>query len=176
MARSCGCSSLCSSNQVEGFAPLKSQFGIFTTDLHLVIRTWDAWLEKVTSRRAADVCGNKLPEMFPEIESRGLMAPFQRALEQGAVELLSPALHGYLIECPAPAKSTRFRHMQQRTVIAPQRENSKIIGLVVTIEDVTSRREGESQGVAALSADDWRTRRQAVEQIRSRPVPVVLDG
>ena len=129
MARSCGCSSLCSSNQVEGFAPLKSQFGIFTTDIHLVILTWDEWLEEVTSQSAAEVCGKRLAEVFPEIERRGLIAPFQRVLEQGAVELLSPALHGYLIDCPAPANCTRFSQMQQRTVIAPNAWAHKLSGL-----------------------------------------------
>ena len=153
---------------------MKSQFGIFTTDIHLVILTWDKWLEKVTSRSATEVCGQRLAEMFPEIERRGLIAPFQRVLEQGAVELLSPALHGYLIDCPPPANCTRFRQMQQRTVIAPQREGSQIVGLVVTIEDVTSRREDESKGVAALSAEDWRTRRRAVEQILADPGQAVV--
>jgi len=51
--------------------PLKSQFGIFTTDRRLVIRTWDAWLERVTSRPAKDVCGKELIEVFPELENGG---------------------------------------------------------------------------------------------------------
>jgi HEAT repeat protein len=136
---------------------LKSQFGIFTTDARLVIRTWDAWLEQITSRRSGDVCGKKLTDVFPEIEKRGLIAAFKRVLEQGSIELLSPALHGYLIKCSPP--------MRQRTVIAPLRQESAITGIVVTVEDVTSRVETE----ADLGSGDWRTRKQAVERVLSEP-------
>jgi len=134
-----------------------------------VIRTWDAWLEKVTSRAAADVCGKQMTEVFPEIERRGLVAPFRRALEDGAVELLAPALHGYLIACPPQNDASRFRQMQQRAVIAPLRDGPTIIGLVVTIEDVTARREGEMEGAKSLAGEDWLKRRQEVERILSEP-------
>jgi HEAT repeat protein len=148
---------------------LKSQFGIFTTDTELVVRTWDGWLEKVTSRTAAEVRGKPLIDLFPEISDRGLVAPFQRVLEQGSVELLSPALHGYLIACSAPSGSTGFLHMQQRIVIAPLRKGSDITGLLVTIEDVTARRDDEKKDAAGIAADDWRTRRQAVERMLVEP-------
>jgi HEAT repeat protein len=148
---------------------LKSQSGIFTTDSHLVVRRWDAWLEKVTARPAAEVCGQPLTQLFPEIERRGLLAAFQRVLEQGAVELLSPALHGYLIECSPPAGASDTRTMLQRAVIAPLREGAAITGLIVTIEDVTVRGETDSESIEALGADDWRTRRQAVERILAEP-------
>ena len=148
---------------------MKSNFGIFTTDTHLVIRTWDDWLEKVTSRTAAEVCGKQLTDIFPDIENRGLLVQFRRTLEQGAVELLSSALHGYLFECPAQIQSTKFPQMQQRTVIAPLRDDTKITGLVVTIEDVTARRAAELEDVEALVSEDWRGRRRAVERILSQP-------
>ncbi len=155
---------------------MKSQFGIFTTDNHLVVRTWDRWLEVATSRTAAEVCGKRLTEVFPEIENRGLSGPLKRVLEQGAVELLSPALHGFLIRCPAPAGVTRFQHMQQRTVIAPVRNGSSIEGLVVTIEDVTWRRDEERKHADDLNANDWRRRRLAVEQLSAQSTEtVVLD-
>ena len=133
---------------------MKSTFGIFTTDTHLVIRTWDAWLEQVTSRTAAEVCGKHLTDIFPDLERRGLDVQFRRALEQGAVELLSPALHGYLFKCPAQIHATKFADMQQRTIIAPLRDNTEITGLVVTIEDVTERRETEMKDIDALVTED----------------------
>jgi len=136
---------------------LKSQFGIFTTDTCLVVRTWDAWLEQVTSRKSADVCGKKLTDAFPEIDRRGLIASFKRSLEQGSIELLSPALHGYLIKC-SPG-------MRQRTVIAPLRQGSEITGLVVTVEDVSSRIATETD----LASEDWRTRKEAAERMLTEP-------
>ena len=148
---------------------MSSEFGIFTTDIHLVIRTWDAWLQKVLSRDSADVCGKKLTEAFPEIEYRGLVTPFLRVLEQGVVELLSSALHGYLIACPPVKGATLFQHMQQRTIIAPLREADRITGLIVTIEDVTSGRVLDREGMSALGSDDWRSRRQGVERILEDP-------
>jgi len=153
---------------------LKSQFGIFTTDVNLVVRSWDAWLEKVTSRTAAEICGNRLTDLFPEIETRGLIAPFQRVLQQGSVELVSSALHGYLISCPSPVESARFRNMQQRAVIAPLKEGTEIRGLVVTIEDVTARRAQEKHSVDDLAADDWRSRRLAVEQMLEEPAETLV--
>jgi HEAT repeat protein len=154
--------------------PLRSQFGIFTTDSHLVIRTWDAWLEQVTSKPAAEVCGKGLLDVFPEIEKRGLVAPFLRVLEQGSVELLAPALHGYLIACPAQGVNSSASRMRQRVVIAPLRDGAQVTGLVVTIEDVTSRTEMRSGSAGELGAEDWRTRKQAVEQMIAEPAQATV--
>src|SRR6266850_2918214 len=137
--------------------------------MQLVVRTWDAWLEHVTSRTAREVLGKPLTEIFPEIQSRGLIAALRRVLEHGAVELLAPALHEYLIACPPGAGARKFRLMQQIVVIAPLREGQKITGLVATIEDVTSRRENELQGADPLAGEDWRARREAVERTLSEP-------
>src|SRR5262245_2567296 len=114
-------------------------FGIFTTDANLVVRTWDQWLEKITSLSAGEVCGKHLSEIFPDLETRGVTRSFHRVLEDGAVQLLSTAFHRFLIDCPPQTPSRHFQRMQQRAVIAPLREESKITGLVVTIEDVTAR-------------------------------------
>ena len=112
----------------------------------------------MTSRPAADVCGKPITAVIPDLETRGLAAAFRRVLEQGSVELLAPALHKYLIPCPPQDPTSTFQHMQQRTVIAPLRDGPKITGLVVTIEDVTSRRQKEKDlaNVDTLASDDWR--------------------
>ena len=81
----------------------------------------------------------------------GLIAALRRVLDNGAVELLAPALHEYLIACPPGAGARKFQLMQQRVVIAPLREGEKITGLVATIEDVTSRREKELEGADPLA-------------------------
>jgi hypothetical protein len=148
---------------------LESQFGILTTDVHLTISSFDHWMEKTTSRSFTDVRGKKLTDLFPEIEKRGLIAPLRRVLEQGVVELLSPALHGYFIACPPSEPTGRFQHMQQRTVVAPLRNDAEIIGLIITIEDVTFRRDEDRTALADLGSGDWRARRGAVERILEEP-------
>ncbi len=119
------------------------QISIFTTDANLVVRSWDAWLERATGLSAEAACGRNLTALIPDLESRGLLLRFQRVLEQGVVETLAPAFHHYLIPCPPLQPSRHFEHMQQRVTIAPLRENDRIAGTAVTIEDVTARKDQE---------------------------------
>jgi HEAT repeat protein len=142
-----------------------TQLGIFTTDANLVVRTWDEWLERITSRSAAEVCGKCVTEIFPDLESRRVLSSFHRVLQEGVVELLSSAFHRFLFDCPPQSPSRYFQHMQQRTVIAPLREEMEITGLVVTIEDVTARREREMEMASVLSTEDWQVRRKAVDEM-----------
>ena len=145
--------------------PKPRSVGVFTTDTNLVIRTWDDWLVRATNIAEADAHGQELPVLFPDIVSRGLIDSLHRALRTGSVEVLAPAFHRYLIPCPPLASSRQFDKMQQRVTIAPLRENENIIGLIVTIEDVTARIEEERQLEEALADDDWRKRKNAVEEL-----------
>jgi HEAT repeat protein len=155
---------------------LNPQLGIFTTDVNLVIRTWDEWLERATARSASEVCGRVLSDVFPEIEQRGFLVSFHRAIEHGVVEVLSPALHGYLIFCPLEQPAGQFDRMQQRVLIAPLRQGNRITGLMVTIEDVTVRREYEIKLAAELGHQNWQVRRDAVQTlVREQDVIPVSD-
>src|SRR6185295_11428164 len=102
-----------------------------------------------------------------------------------------PAIHHYLFSCPPTEPSAVFDRMQQHVTIGPLREDKRIVGIIVTIEDVTARVEHERQladrlkhedgaavpdgGVAPdesrrqiesmmrlLGEDDWRVRRTAI--------------
>lgn len=135
-----------------------------------MIRTWDSWLVQATGRSAGEVCGRRVTDLFPEIERRGHLAAFERALLQGSVELLVPKLHGFLIQCPAK-EGARYPHMQQRTVIAALRESppvgeaaGPVTGLMITIEDVTARLESEAAPLAA-GIETWQSRRAAIQEI-----------
>ena len=128
------------------------QISIFTTDANLVVRSWDAWLERATGLSAEAACGRNLTALIPELESRGLLLRFQRVLEQGVVETLAPAFHHYLIPCPPLQPSKYFDRMQQRVTIAPLRENDRIAGTVVTIEDVTARKDKERELAEQLAS------------------------
>ena len=144
---------------------METRLGIFTTDVNLIVRAWDTWLERITGQPSEEVIGRNVADVFPDFEARGLLKTFQRILQEGGIVLLSPAFHGYLIDCPPETPSTHFHHMQQRTVIAPLCEESKVVGLVVTIEDVTVRCEREMELAPVLSSDDWQLRRKAVGEL-----------
>lgn len=166
-------------------------FGIFTTDALLVVRAWDDWMAEVTGIPAERACDRSLAELVPDFEARGIRAAFDNVLTHGTVEVLAPALHQWLIPCPPSEPVEGYARMQQHVTIGPLREQGRIVGTIVAIEDVTARvaherrlaarlkgtaqkrefpafaddrRDGRAEEVTRLLADeDWRTRRAAVE-------------
>ncbi len=115
--------------------------GIFTTDINLIIRSWDSRLIELTGMSMEQSCGQKITDLIPDLEQRGLLERFQRVITEGVIETLAPAFHQYLIPCPVASKY--FQYMQQRVTITPLREKNTIIGTIITLEDVTVRRERE---------------------------------
>src|SRR5690349_16131676 len=138
--------------------------GIFTTDANLILCSWDDWLAEATGIPASAACGQSLPALFPDLERRGLLARFHRVLAEGVVELLAPALHHYLFAC-APSAPSRFDTMRQRVTIAPLREEDKVIGTIVTVEDVTARIERERDLAEQLASPDEATRVHAAQAL-----------
>ncbi|CAD0226297.1 putative PAS/PAC sensor protein [Planktothrix agardhii] len=118
--------------------------GIFTTDINLTIRSWDSRLLELTGISADISCGQRITELIPDLEQRGLLERFERVITQGVVEIMAPAFHQYLIPCSPLISSKHFQYMQQRVTITPLREKNIIVGTIVTIEDVTVRREREA--------------------------------
>ena len=158
--------------------PARSGIGVLTTDRDLVVRTWNPWLSAATGKPEDRACGRALAELVGDA-ARWDRAVFEEILETGTARVFAPAFHRYLIPCPPHRPSPHFDCMQQRVTIAPLREADAIVGLIVTIEDVTERLEAEhalaSQmrargdgevALAAVGADDWRLRRTAVQALR----------
>ncbi len=142
---------------------IEQTVGIFTTDANLVIRSWDGWLITVTGIVTEDACGKPIQSLFPDLESRGMLARFERVIVRGIVEILSPAFHHYLIPCAPGKPSKRFDKMQQRVTISPLRENEAVVGTIVTIEDVTARLDHERDLAEQLSSEDEPTRLRAAQ-------------
>src|SRR5215217_6190264 len=117
--------------------------GVFTTDASLVIQVWDAALARMTGIPADAAAGKPLAELLPHLEGGRLLTRFRSVLKEGVVEVLAPAFHHYLIPCPPSAPSDRFDRMRQRVTIAPLCEGERVVGTLVTIEDVTARIERE---------------------------------
>src|SRR5437870_3714575 len=117
--------------------------GIFTTDAELIVRTWDSWLAQITGISAEAAQAQPLTSLVPDLQARGLLGRLEQVLAEGVVVVLAPAFHSYLIPCAPQAPSRHFATMQQRVTIAPLRDHDQIVGTLVTIEDVTARRDHE---------------------------------
>jgi signal transduction histidine kinase/ActR/RegA family two-component response regulator len=112
--------------------------GIFTTDEHLVVTSWNRWLERHTARPSAEIVGRPLFDAFPDLVPRGLDEPYREALA-GHGYLLSHLLHGYLLPMPARGGQPVFANMPQRARIAPLLIESRIVGTITVIDDVSER-------------------------------------
>jgi PAS domain S-box-containing protein len=143
--------------------------GIFTTDAGFVVQVWDAALERMTGISAADARGKSVVETIPNLETRGLLARFERVLAEGTIEILAPAFHRFLIPCEPQSASKHFTEMRQRVTIAPLKEDETIRGLMVTIEDVTARMERELELAAELKNSDASLRLQAAKEMATEP-------
>ena len=120
--------------------------GIITTDHELNVAGWNQWMEAHTGKRASEVIGHNLLDLFPELTERRLDRQYKWALE-GQVRVLSQALHSYLISMPAVSVEQGFAQMQQAGRISPLSHEGRVIGTLTIIEDVTERvaREAELQ-------------------------------
>lgn len=138
--------------------------GEFTTDVALVVRSWDPWLVAATGLTEADACGRTLAELFPELGA-ARMRPLQRVAEAGTVEVLAPALHRYLIPCPPRHASAHFTRMQQHVTITPVHAAGAVVGVAVRIEDVTARRDLEADLASQLASPDPTVRLHATRRL-----------
>jgi len=112
--------------------------GIVTTDSDLNVVEWNHWMWEHTGKTRAEIIGNNLLELFPELTQRRLDRHYKWALE-GKVSVLSQALHNYLIAMPAVSGEHGFTQMQQALRISPLSHEGRVIGTLTIIEDVTER-------------------------------------
>lgn len=145
--------------------------GILMTDDELNVLGWNQWLEEHTERRAANVIGRNLLELYPELIERQLDRYYKWALE-GQVRILSQRLHGYLIAMPTMAGNHDYAQMQQSVRISPLTHEGNVIGTLTIIDDVTERvvREAELQAQiearSQLLASEKAAREEAEEASR----------
>jgi PAS domain S-box-containing protein len=125
--------------------------GILTTDAELNVIGWNHWLEDNTERRAADVVGRNLLELYPELVERRLDRHYKLALE-GQVSLLSQRLHGYLLAMPTISGRRAYAQMQQSVRISPLTHEGQVVGTLTIIDDVTERVAREAELQAQLEA------------------------
>jgi signal transduction histidine kinase/ActR/RegA family two-component response regulator len=112
--------------------------GVFITDDRLIVRRWNHWLAAQTGRRAEDVVGRPLFELFPDLVDRGLDASYRDALA-GEVRVLSQRFHQYLLQITRSFHGAGLTEMAQSARIEPLADGAAIIGTITLIEDVTER-------------------------------------
>src|SRR5579884_2797577 len=158
--------------------PSQTNLGIFTTDCDLVIQSWNEWLAQVTGIAARDAVGRHLNDVVPDLTARGLGQYFAQSLEKGVMEVLASPVHHYVIPCPPLHSSRRFDLMQQNVTIAPLKADEHIAGLIVTVEDVTDKVEGQQDEslLEVFGHENWAFRRNAVDRMTRCATPETLSA
>lgn len=120
--------------------------GIFITDSQLRIIYWNRWLEKHTGYHSSEAVGRNLPELFPELITRGKEQYYHKALA-GQMVLLAHRFHQYLLQMPPDIANPHLVHMPQSAKIVPVMDEDQVSGTITIIDDVSERvvREEELQ-------------------------------
>ena len=156
--------------------------GLLTTDRALIVRSWNAWLAAATGIAEDRANGRPLLELIPPDRRELYRDILADVLERGAPRVLAPAFHHYILQCPPETQSRFFDAMQQRVTVAPLRADETVVGLIVTVEDMTAALEEQRElaakieqmddggssrdALAAVGAEDWRVRGAAVRALR----------
>jgi signal transduction histidine kinase/CheY-like chemotaxis protein len=138
--------------------------GVFITDDRFIVRRWNHWLAAQTGKRAEDIVGRPLFELFPDIVTRGLDASYRDALA-GEVRVLSQRFHKYLLPITRSFHGAGLTEMAQSARIEPLRDDRSIIGTITLVEDVTERVISERELRNQISASD-QARQMAEEASR----------
>ncbi|HUQ88589.1 MAG TPA: HEAT repeat domain-containing protein [Vicinamibacterales bacterium] len=152
--------------------------GVVTTDRQLAIRGWNEWVAEATGLPERDVAGRPLLDYVAPERADYYRDIFTEVIASGSARVLAPAFHKYLIECRPHTSSAHFDHMQQRVTIAPLMADASVVGVMITIEDVTERLDRERNYAAmldpaagarrtdALASQDWQVRGEAVRHLK----------
>ena len=121
-----------------------TNWGVLTTDNDLTVTTVNDWFEANSGRKAAEIVGKHLLEVFPEVAARKLDDRYRQVLN-GNTAILSQRLHGYLFSMPSGIPGESETHMQQSVRIAPLLNDGQVVGTLTVVEDVTERVQFESE-------------------------------
>jgi HEAT repeat protein len=136
-----------------------------------------------TGVEASRALNRPLAEVIPDISPIGL-GMIEDVLSRGTVEVMAAALHHYLFPSQPLDPSAVLDRMQQHVTIGPLRDDTGIVGVAVTVEDVTARVEQErrvAEGLGRhveslaglLGNDDLRARQMAVSTLAHHGSAVV---
>ncbi|CAN2041619.1 two-component system, NtrC family, sensor kinase [Candidatus Magnetomoraceae bacterium gMMP-15] len=112
--------------------------GVLVTDTKLNISSWNWWMKNHTGRKAEDMIGQPLLEVYPDIITRGKDKYYHQALSDQAV-VLSHRFHNYLIPMKNSIDTSATEYMHQSVKIAPLKEYGQLIGTITILTDVSER-------------------------------------
>jgi PAS domain S-box-containing protein len=138
--------------------------GVLITDDQLVIRRWNRWLVVQTGKRAEEVVGRALFDVYPTLVARGVDRYFREALA-GEVRILSERFHKFLLPITRNFHGAGITEMAQTARIEPLTCDGSVIGTITLIEDVTDRVIAERELRNQIAASE-RARRVAEEASR----------
>lgn len=142
-----------------------TRIGILTTDSDLVVQSWDPTLERLTGIPADAARGRRLDELVPDLHDRVPPSLLREPMVSGSPQVLAPAIHKFLIPCRPLEPSGEFDQMQQRVVVGALRDDDRLVGLVISVEDVTARLDAERRLGRQLKDADPAARADAVRQL-----------
>ena len=107
--------------------------GLIVLDSELTIYHYNRWLELHTKHKESEIIGEKLYEVFPEINLKTLKRKIKTALRLKTPTFYTAATSKYLI----PIKLTQLKHihfeyMQQDVSIVPLNGNDELVALILT--------------------------------------------
>jgi HEAT repeat protein len=144
------------------------RIGTFTLDRECAITAWDGWTARASGIPPEQAAGRRLSEVLPQTAAPGFTQRLQRVLEEGAIEILVSAFHRSLIPCSPQRPSKFFSEMQQRVTLAPLRKDNLVVGVLITIEDVTEQLEQDREFKDRL--------REGTEAVRLETAEAVASG
>jgi diguanylate cyclase len=118
--------------------------GIVIIDQETHIRFWNHWLARKTGQASTAVLGQKLTDLFPELQIPAFQRNLRSVFSFGNFAFFSQQIHRHLITLPHPGGKAG-EVMDQHCTMGPLREAGDIVLAYITIEDVTETVERETR-------------------------------
>lgn len=113
--------------------------GLVIINRDLEITAWNRWMEIHSGKRASDVIGHQLFELYPNLNQQAITRTIRSVFTFGNYAYFSQKLHSYLFPMKNITGSLQlFPNMQQQCSVGPIRDDdNRITAVFITVQDVT---------------------------------------
>ncbi|MZP28916.1 response regulator [Heliobacterium undosum] len=119
--------------ELRAHALANADMGIAVLDEEYRILVWNVWLERLTGKKADEVRGKKLVELFPRFNHNVFRPIFERAFFDGQNRFFSGAFHRYFFP---PADGSLLPYIRQNMQVQPARIGNRRY-VLIQITDIT---------------------------------------